>query len=74
MEIIDCMKKYNIEPKKIQFVYTNQKKDAKIVLIEGIKYGNKGVKINKPLYIYKENGEYTQEVRNMFGECNDVAK
>ena len=74
MEIIDCMKKYNIEPKKIQFVYTNQKKDAKIVLIEGIKYGNKGVKINKPLYIYKENGEYTQEARNMFGECNDVAK
>ena len=70
----ELMKKYNIEPKKIQFVYTNLEKDAKIILIEGIKYGNKGLKINKPLYIYESDGNYTKEVKKMFGECNNVAK
>lgn len=74
IEIIELMKKYNIEPKKIQFVYTNLEKDAKIILIEGIKYGNKGLKINKPLYIYESDGNYTKEVKKMFGECNNVAK
>lgn len=74
IEIVECMKKYKIEPKKIQFVYTNSEKDAKIILIEGIKHGNKGVKINKPLYIYESDGNYTKEVKKMFGEGNYVAK
>lgn len=74
IEIVECMKKYKIEPKKIQFVYTNSEKDAKIILIEGIKYGNKGVKIKKPLYIYESDGNYTKEVKKMFGEGNYVAK
>ena len=74
IEIVECMKKYKIEPKKIQFVYTNSERDAKIILIEGIKHGNKGVKINKPLYIYESDGNYTKEVKKMFGEGNYVAK
>lgn len=74
IEIVECMKKYKIEPKKIQFVYTNSERDVKIILIEGIKHGNKGVKINKPLYIYESDGNYTKEVKKMFGEGNYVAK
>lgn len=68
MEIIEVMKKYNIEPKRVQFIYPNKTKDSDMVLIEGIKNGKKGLKILKPLYVYKEEGIYTDEVKSMFGE------
>ena len=44
------MRKNNIEPKKIQFVYPGKNKEANILLIEGIKNGKPGLKILQPLY------------------------
>lgn len=74
IEIIDVMRKYNIEPKKIRFVYPKQGKDANILLIEGIKNGNSGLKILKPLVVYDDNMEYTLEVHKMFGGDDNVAE
>lgn len=68
VEIIDKMKKYNIEPKKIQFAYSNIKKNSNIVLIEGIKNGNSGIKVLPPLLVHNEDGSYTDDVKKMFGE------
>ena len=68
IEIINYMQKYDIEPKRIRFVYPKVGKDSHIFLIEGMYKGNKGVKIEAPLYAHEDNGEYTSEVRKMFGE------
>ncbi|MEG0592544.1 MAG: tRNA1(Val) (adenine(37)-N6)-methyltransferase, partial [Coprobacillus sp.] len=43
IEIINCMQKYGIEPKRIQFVYPKVGKESQIFLIEGMFKGNKGV-------------------------------
>ena len=40
IDIIEAMRKYNIEPKQIQFVYPKKKTDANILLVEGRKNGN----------------------------------
>ena len=45
MDIIENMKKYDIEPKKIQFCHTKINKEGKILLVEGIKYGKPGLRI-----------------------------
>lgn len=66
IEIITEMKKNNIEPKKIRFVYPKYGKEANTVLIEGRKNGNSGLKVLPPLYAHEENGEYTKEVQKMF--------
>ena len=66
IDIIETMKKYNIEPKKIRLVYPGQNKEANILLIEGKKNGNPGVKILNPLYSHEKNGKYTEEVRRYF--------
>lgn len=66
VEIIEIMKKNNIEPKKIQFVYPKKNIDANILLIEGRKKGKPGLKILPPIYVHEESGEYTQNIKKYF--------
>ena len=66
VDILTLMRKYNIEPKRIRFVYPKKKKEANILLIEGAKNGKKGLKIYPPLYAHNENGEYSDEVQSFF--------
>ena len=66
VEIVEEMKKNNIEPKKVQFVYPKKKEEANIMLIEGSKNGKPGLKILPPIYSHKENGEYTEEIKKYF--------
>lgn len=66
IDIIDAMKKNNIEPKKLQFVYPKVGKESNLILIEGTKNGNACLKVLPPLYIHDENGEYFEEIKKMF--------
>ncbi|MFV0557690.1 MAG: tRNA1(Val) (adenine(37)-N6)-methyltransferase [Enterococcus sp.] len=66
LEILACMQKAKIAPKRVQFVHPKEGKDANILLIEGIKQGKlTGFKVNAPLYIYDQSNQYTPQVRNM---------
>lgn len=62
IEIVEKMKKYRLEPKKIQFVYPKKGKDSDLFLIEGIKNGNSGLKLLSPLVVHNEDNTYTDEV------------
>lgn len=65
LDIITLMRKYRLEPKRLQFVYPKEGKEANTLLIEGIKDGNPDLKILPPLYVYNEKGEYTKEVHSI---------
>ncbi len=66
IDILEEMRKNNIEPKKIRLVYPKKNKDANILLVEGMKNGNPGLKILPPLYIHEDNGNYTKDVMAYF--------
>ncbi|MFA5603869.1 MAG: tRNA1(Val) (adenine(37)-N6)-methyltransferase [Bacilli bacterium] len=66
VSIIEAMKKNNIEPKKIQFVYPKSNSNSNILLIEGSKNGKEGLKVLPPIYTHEENGEYTEEIKKFF--------
>ena len=66
VDIIELMRKYNIEPKKVRIVYPKKDKEANILLIEGTKNGNPGLKILPPLYSHDEDGSYTEEIQKFF--------
>lgn len=68
IEIIEEFRKNNIEPKKIQLIYPKKNTESNMVLIEGRKNGNVGLKVLKPLVAHEDNGEYTEEVKNFFKE------
>ena len=74
IEIINLMQKYNIEPKRLRLIYPKKNRDANMILIEGRKNGKSGLKIEKPLIIYDEDGTYVDEVKKMFGDDTYVAK
>ncbi|OLS34172.1 tRNA1(Val) (adenine(37)-N6)-methyltransferase [Bacillus sp. MRMR6] len=69
LDIITLMRKYRLEPKRIQLVYPKQGKEANTLLVEAIKDGNPDLKILAPLFVYNENDEYTSEIREiLYGE------
>ncbi|WP_423363681.1 tRNA1(Val) (adenine(37)-N6)-methyltransferase [Mycoplasma sp. P36-A1] len=73
IEIIELMKKYKIEPKRIQFIYPRINQQANMILIEGRFQGNAGgLIIEKPIYAHNEDGSYTEQVKEMFlGDKNE---
>lgn len=50
-EIFNSMTKNLIEPKTIQFIYPKKNSEGKLLLIEGVKKGNTGIKILPPIFI-----------------------
>lgn len=67
LDIIDTLRQYNLAPKRIQFVYPKVGKDANLLLIEAIKDGSTdGLKILPPLFVHKENGDYTDEIFEIY--------
>lgn len=66
VDILCKMREYNIEPKKIRFVYPKKGKEANMILVEGRKNGNQGLKILDNLIVHDENGNYTKEVLKYF--------
>ena len=68
VDIIYLMRKYKIEPKEIRIVYSNIKSKAVLVLIKGIKNAGEELKVLSPLYIYNEDGTYTDEVLKIYNK------
>ena len=69
-EILIKMKEYNLEPKRIRFIYPKIGENSNLVLIEARKNGKIGVKVLPPLYCHESDGTYTEEILNMFERCD----
>ena len=65
LDIVTSMRANRLEPKRIRFVYPKKGKEANTLLIEAIKDGKPDLKILPPLYVYGEDGQYTDEVKEM---------
>ena len=68
VDILYLMRKYKIEPKLLRFVFSNKNKEPKLILIKGIKNAKPFLKIEKNLYIYEENGEYSEEINEIYNK------
>ena len=66
IELISLFKKYNIEPKKIQLIYPKIGEESNIVLIEGKKGANPGLKIMPSIIAHNNDGTYSEEVLKYF--------
>lgn len=67
VDILYYMRKYKVEPKRIRFIHPNSSEAPNLVLIEGVRSGGKFLKVEKPLYVYKEDGSYTNEIKQIYG-------
>lgn len=74
VDILEKMRKEKIEPKEIKFVYPKINEEPNLVLIKGIKNAKPFLKINKPLYIYNEDGSYTDDILKIYNKKREDLK
>jgi tRNA1(Val) A37 N6-methylase TrmN6 len=65
LEMINFMRHYRIEPKRLQFIHPLDGKEANMMLIEGTKDGKPDLKILPPLMIHTKEGHYTEEMKKI---------
>ena len=65
-EITNMLLKYNLQPKRIRFLYPKELENSNLVLIDARKNGNIGLKVLPPLICHNMDGSYTKEVLDMF--------
>ena len=65
-EIMDILLKYRLEPKRMQLVQPTVDKEANLVLIECVKEAGKELRLLPTLIVYKENGDYTEELLSYY--------
>lgn len=68
VDIFSIMRTEKIEPKLIKFVYPNKNKKTNLVLIKGIKKGKPFLEFDKNLYIYNDDGTYTNEILKIYNK------
>lgn len=68
VDLLSQMRAFNLEAKRLRWVHSRHDSGAKLVVVEGTKHGNPGLTVDAPLVIYRPNGEYTDEVKEMLGE------
>lgn len=68
VDMMYLLRQYKLEPKKIRFVHSKSNEKPHLILIKAIKNANEFLKVEKPLIIYDENGNYTDEINEIYNK------
>lgn len=68
MDLLCTLRKYHLEPKRMRYIHPYKGEEANMVLIEALHNGGVQMRVESPLIVYNEPGEYTQEVLQIYGE------
>lgn len=66
-EIFENLRKYRLEPKRMQLVYPYVDREANMVLFECVKGGKPGLCTEKPIIVYEKPGVYRREIYDIYG-------
>lgn len=70
LELCDAMRAARVEPKRVRFVVSRETSAPKLVLTEGLKGGRPGLHILPVLITHDAQGNFTQEMRRIYGETD----
>lgn len=68
VDIIELLRKYRLEPKKIKLVYPYIDKEPNLVLVKAVKNGKPFLIMDKPLIVYKDKNQYTEEILKIYNK------
>jgi tRNA1Val (adenine37-N6)-methyltransferase len=69
-ELICSLRNAGVEPKRLRAIYSEEKSSGKLILVEGVKEGGEEMEVLPPLFIYREDGGYTEEMAGIFRELS----
>lgn len=64
-DLFFAMRQARLEPKRLRLVHSFYDAEASLVLVEGMKNGRPGLKVEPPLTVYRHGKEYSAEVAEM---------
>lgn len=67
VDILCLMRQYKLEPKYLRFVHPYPHKKANMILVKGVKGGRAHLKMLPPLYVFDKDGQYSEEIDNIYG-------
>lgn len=67
VDIMCLCREYKLEPKKLRFIHPNRNKKPNLLLLKAIKAAKPELKFLDPLYVYNEDGSYTEEIYSIYG-------
>ena len=70
LELCDAMRGARIEPKRVRFVVAKENAAPKLVLVEGLKGGKPALHVQPMLITHDAQGNFTQEMRRIYGETD----
>ena len=70
-ELMTLMSKYKVEPKRLRLVCQRKGEEPWLVLLEGRRSGNIGLRIEPTLYI-EEDGELSKEMMEIYGAYKEA--
>jgi len=65
-EILVSMSKAGLEPKRLQLVHSTMDKKPKMLLVEGVRAARPGLEVLPPLFVYKPDGSYSDEIQEYY--------
>ena len=66
VDMLAIARNYKLEAKQIRFVHSRVASAPKMVLIEYVKSAKPEIRVLSPLYVYNEDGTYTDEVKAIY--------
>ena len=70
-ELMELMRKYRVEPKRLRLVTQRRGNAPWLFLLEGRRCGNTGLVIEPELYV-EENGEFSDEMKEIYGAYKEA--
>lgn len=70
-ELMALMSEYKVEPKRLRLVCQRKGEAPWLVLVEGRRCGNKGLRIEPTLYV-EENGDFSPEMIEIYGSYKEA--
>lgn len=65
-EILATLAAARLAPKRLRFVHPFADREANMVLVEAVRDGRAGCRIEAPLCIFEAEGQYTEEIRTQY--------
>ena len=68
VDVLSLLRINKIEPKELRFIHSKENEKPLLFMVKAVKYGGEFLKIEKPLVIYREDGEYTDEILEIYNK------
>lgn len=68
VDILYYLRQYKLEPKALRFIQSSVGKEPNLVLIKAVKNAGYQLTLEKPLIIYNNDGEYTDEILKIYNK------